>query len=48
MLMGHSISMFHQPKNLKSLISGRRSQLDILREVNGGGLVDEVITGLNE
>lgn len=48
MLLGHSISMFHQPKNLKLLLAGRRSQLDILRDTDNVGMVDEVITTFNE
>ncbi|XP_055853683.1 nucleoporin Nup188 [Episyrphus balteatus] len=48
MLMGHSISMFNQPKNLKSLVMGRRTQLDIIKESESGGLVDEVITAFND
>lgn len=48
MLLSHAISMFHQPKNLKLLIAGRRSQLEIIRDSESAGLVDEAITAFNE
>ncbi|KNC21791.1 hypothetical protein FF38_03233 [Lucilia cuprina] len=48
MLLGHAISMFHQPKNLKLLLAGRRSQIDILRDIENAGMVDEVITTFND
>ncbi|XP_075165428.1 nuclear pore complex protein Nup188 [Haematobia irritans] len=48
MLLSHAIAMFHQPKNLKMLIAGRRSQLDILRDSENAGLVDEAITAFND
>lgn len=48
MLLGHAISMFHQPKNLKLLLAGRRSQIEILRDVENAGMVDEVISTFNE
>lgn len=40
--------MFHQPKCLKLLLAGRRSQLDILRDTDNVDMVDEVITTFNE
>uniref|UniRef100_A0A1B0GBY2 Nucleoporin NUP188 n=1 Tax=Glossina morsitans morsitans TaxID=37546 RepID=A0A1B0GBY2_GLOMM len=48
MLLGHSIAMFHQPRNLKLLIIGRRSQVDVMRDSESSGLVDEVIPALND
>ncbi|XP_012160281.1 nucleoporin NUP188 homolog [Ceratitis capitata] len=46
-LMGHAISMFHQPKNLKCLIAGRNLQLDILADIERPGFTDEVISAFN-
>ncbi|XP_017478764.1 PREDICTED: nucleoporin NUP188 homolog [Rhagoletis zephyria] len=46
-LMGHCISMFHQPKNLKCLIAGRSLQLDILSDIERPGFTDEVISAFN-
>nr|XP_036219125.1 nucleoporin NUP188 homolog [Bactrocera oleae] len=46
-LMGHAISMFHQPKNLKCLIAGRNLQLDILSDIERPGFTDEVISAFN-
>ncbi|XP_067632280.1 nucleoporin Nup188 [Eurosta solidaginis] len=46
-LMGHCISMFHQPKNLKCLIAGRNLQLDILADIERPGFTDEVINAFN-
>ncbi|XP_053962764.1 nucleoporin Nup188 [Anastrepha ludens] len=46
-LMGHCISMFHQPKNLKCLIAGRNLQLDILSDIEQPGFTDEVISAFN-
>uniref|UniRef100_A0A1I8PXZ0 Nucleoporin NUP188 n=1 Tax=Stomoxys calcitrans TaxID=35570 RepID=A0A1I8PXZ0_STOCA len=47
-LLSHAIAMFHQPKNLKILIAGRRSQLEIIRDSESAGLVDEAITAFND
>ncbi|XP_061392564.1 nucleoporin Nup188 [Musca vetustissima] len=47
-LLSHAIAMFHQPKNLKLLIAGRRSQLEIIRDSESAGLVDEAITAFND
>uniref|UniRef100_T1GIK3 Uncharacterized protein n=1 Tax=Megaselia scalaris TaxID=36166 RepID=T1GIK3_MEGSC len=46
-LLSHSINLFTQHKNLKALISGRRSQYDI-RDCANGDLADEIITALND
>ena len=48
MLMGYSISMFHQPKNLKFLLAGRKAHVDLLLDNENAALVDELRTAFNE
>ncbi|KAM8711470.1 hypothetical protein ACLKA7_000590 [Drosophila subpalustris] len=47
-LMCHATSMFHQQRNLKCLLAGRRSQLEILRSVESITIDDEIINACND
>ncbi|XP_068144415.1 nucleoporin Nup188 [Drosophila tropicalis] len=47
-LLCHSSSLFHQHRNLKCLLAGRRSQLEILRSTDSILIDDEIITACNE
>lgn len=46
--MCHATSMFHQQRNLKCLLAGRRSQLEILRNMENITIDDEIINACNE
>lgn len=46
--MCHATSMFHQQRNLKCLIAGRRSQLEILRNMENISIDDDIINACNE
>lgn len=48
MLMGHSISMFHQPKNLKFLLAGRKAHLELLLDNDNSAFADELRIAFNE
>ncbi|KAH8407678.1 hypothetical protein KR222_010528, partial [Zaprionus bogoriensis] len=47
-LMCHATSMFHQQRNLKCLLAGRRSQLEILRNMESISIDDELINACND
>lgn len=47
-LMCHATSMFHQQRNLKCLLAGRRSQLEILRNMESIAIDDDIINACNE
>ncbi|XP_023179391.2 nucleoporin NUP188 homolog isoform X2 [Drosophila hydei] len=47
-LMCHATSMFHQQRNLKCLLAGRRSQLEILRSMESITIDDEIINACND
>ncbi|XP_034478000.1 nucleoporin NUP188 homolog isoform X1 [Drosophila innubila] len=47
-LMCHATSMFHQQRNLKCLLAGRRSQLEILRSVESITIDDDIINACND
>lgn len=47
-LMCHATSMFHQLRNLKCLLAGRRSQLEILRNVESIAIDDDIINACND
>ncbi|XP_034111624.1 nucleoporin Nup188 [Drosophila albomicans] len=47
-LMCHVTSMFHQQRNLKCLLAGRRSQLEILRNTESIAIDDDIINACND
>ncbi|XP_052839879.1 LOW QUALITY PROTEIN: nucleoporin Nup188 [Drosophila gunungcola] len=47
-LLCHSSSLFHQQRNLKCLLAGRRSQLEILRSTEAITIDDELIAACND
>nr|NP_001246283.1 nucleoporin 188kDa, isoform C [Drosophila melanogaster]A0A0B4K859.1 RecName: Full=Nucleoporin Nup188; AltName: Full=Nucleoporin 188kDa [Drosophila melanogaster]AFH08037.1 nucleoporin 188kDa, isoform C [Drosophila melanogaster] len=47
-LLCHTSSLFHQQKNLKCLLAGRRSQLEILRSTEALIVDDELISACND
>ncbi|XP_017079209.1 nucleoporin Nup188 [Drosophila eugracilis] len=47
-LLCHSSSLFHQQRNLKCLLAGRRSQLEILRSIEAITIDDELIQACND
>ncbi|XP_016986154.1 nucleoporin Nup188 [Drosophila rhopaloa] len=47
-LLCHSSSLFHQQRNLKCLLAGRRSQLEILRSTEAIIIDDELISACND
>lgn len=47
-LMCHATSMFHQQRNLKCLLAGRRSQLEILRNMENISIDEDIINACNE
>ncbi|ALC41498.1 CG8771 [Drosophila busckii] len=47
-LMCHATSMFHQQRNLKCLLAGRRSQLEILRSTETIAIDDDIINACND
>jgi len=47
-LLCHCSSLFHQQRNLKCLLAGRRSQLEILRSTDAITIDDEIISACNE
>ncbi|XP_017054002.1 nucleoporin Nup188 [Drosophila ficusphila] len=47
-LLCHSSSLFHQQRNLKCLLAGRRSQLEILRSTEAVVIDDELISACND
>ncbi|XP_020805779.1 nucleoporin NUP188 homolog [Drosophila serrata] len=47
-LLCHSSSLFHQQRNLKCLLAGRRSQLEILRSTEALTIDDDLITACND
>ncbi|XP_064547907.1 nucleoporin Nup188 [Drosophila montana] len=47
-LMCHATSMFHQQRNLKCLLAGRRSQLEMLRNMESIAIDDTIITACND
>ncbi|EDW02316.1 nucleoporin Nup188 [Drosophila grimshawi] len=47
-LMGHATSMFHQQRNLKCLLVGRRSQLKILCNTDPIAIDNDIINACND
>ncbi|XP_017866977.1 PREDICTED: nucleoporin NUP188 homolog isoform X1 [Drosophila arizonae] len=47
-LMCHAMSMFHQQRNLKCLLAGRRSQLEMLRNMESITIDDDMINACND
>lgn len=46
--MCHAMSMFHQQRNLKCLLIGTRSQLEMLRSMESITIDDNMINACNE
>lgn len=46
--MVHATSTFHQQRNLKCLLAGRRSQLEILRNMENISIDEDIINAYNE